>query len=175
MGLYEYAPSFGAAIVFAALFGIASIVHFLQLIHTRTWFFIPFLIGGICTSSLLSPFSPTQPTYTLSSVETVGFAAVCSPPFSFPQIISNNYTLPQRAVSAHQAPNYTQPPSIIQAILILVAPALFAASIYMSLGRIIILTHGEKYALIRRSWLTKIFVLGDVVSFLAQAGGMCPL
>jgi hypothetical protein len=42
----------------------------------------------------------------------------------------------------------------------------------MELGRIMILTNGEKYSIIRRSWMTKIFVLGDVVSFLAQAGGM---
>jgi hypothetical protein len=42
----------------------------------------------------------------------------------------------------------------------------------MELGRIMILTKGEKYSIIRRSWMTKIFVLGDVVFFLAQAGGM---
>lgn len=77
----------------------------------------------------------------------------------------------QRAISVNQAPNYTQKPLIIQEMLILVAPALFTASIYMSLGRIILLTSGEIYTMIRRTWLTKIFVLGDAVSFLAQAGG----
>lgn len=60
----------------------------------------------------------------------------------------------------------------IQAVFILVGPSLLAASIYMELGRIMIVTGGEKYSIIRRSWLTKIFVLGDVVSFLVQAGGM---
>ncbi|KAF5971562.1 RTM1-like protein [Fusarium bulbicola] len=56
----------------------------------------------------------------------------------------------------------------MQSVLILIAPALFAASIYMILGRIILLTEGEHHSLIRRKWLTKIFVFGDVASFMLQ-------
>jgi len=41
----------------------------------------------------------------------------------------------------------------------------------MVLGRIIIIVQGERYSLIREKWLTKIFVCGDVISFLLQAGG----
>jgi hypothetical protein len=52
-----------------------------------------------------------------------------------------------------------------------VAPALFAASIYMELSRIIIAVDGESHALIKKKWLTKIFVIGDVISFFAQGGG----
>lgn len=59
----------------------------------------------------------------------------------------------------------------MQSLLLLVAPALFAASIYIILGRIILLTDGEKHSLIRQKWLTKIFVAGDVLSFLVQSGG----
>ncbi|KAF2869819.1 RTA1 like protein-domain-containing protein [Massariosphaeria phaeospora] len=62
-------------------------------------------------------------------------------------------------------------PYIMQSLLLLLAPALFAASIYMILGRIIALTDGEQYSLIRRTWLTKLFVAGDVLSFLMQGGG----
>ncbi|KAF2180156.1 RTA1-domain-containing protein [Zopfia rhizophila CBS 207.26] len=62
-------------------------------------------------------------------------------------------------------------PFIMQSLLLLVAPALFAASIYIILGRIILLADGEKYSLIRQKWLTKIFVTGDVISFLVQGGG----
>ncbi|KAF1974927.1 RTA1-domain-containing protein [Bimuria novae-zelandiae CBS 107.79] len=62
-------------------------------------------------------------------------------------------------------------PFIMQSLLLLVAPALFAASIYIILGRIILLTDGEKHSLIRQKWLTKIFVAGDVLSFLVQSGG----
>jgi hypothetical protein len=52
-----------------------------------------------------------------------------------------------------------------------VAPALFAATIYMELGRIIIMVDGEDRVLIAKKWLTKIFVTGDVLSFILQAGG----
>ena len=53
----------------------------------------------------------------------------------------------------------------------MIAPALFAATIYMELGRIIALCDGEHHSLIKLRWLTKIFVAGDVLSFLMQAGG----
>ncbi|KAF2708655.1 putative RTA1 domain protein [Pleomassaria siparia CBS 279.74] len=59
----------------------------------------------------------------------------------------------------------------MQSLLLLVAPALFAASIYIILGRIILLVHGERYSLIRRTWLTKVFVAGDVLSFMVQGAG----
>ncbi|KAG9197703.1 hypothetical protein G6514_001130 [Epicoccum nigrum] len=62
-------------------------------------------------------------------------------------------------------------PYIIQSLLLLVAPALFAASIYLILGRIILMTDGELRSLIPLKWLTKVFVAGDVVSFLLQGGG----
>jgi hypothetical protein len=62
-------------------------------------------------------------------------------------------------------------PFIMQSLLILVAPALFAASIYIILGRIILLVDGERYALVRRKWLTKMFVAGDVLSFMLQGAG----
>ena len=76
-----------------------------------------------------------------------------------------------RAISCKQTPNWTLGPYIVDTILVLVAPALFAATIYMQLGRIIQLTEGEPYSIVRQSWLTKIFVGGDILSFLMQSGG----
>lgn len=60
---------------------------------------------------------------------------------------------------------------ILQILTLLIAPTLFAASIYMILGRLIIFTQGEAMSPIRARWLTKIFVCGDIVSFLVQALG----
>lgn len=60
----------------------------------------------------------------------------------------------------------------MQTLLLLVAPALFAATIYMELGRIILLVDGEAHSLIKKKWLTKIFVCGDVLSFMMQGAGM---
>ncbi|KAF9879706.1 putative RTA1 domain protein [Colletotrichum karsti] len=62
-------------------------------------------------------------------------------------------------------------PYIMQSVLLLIAPALFAASIYMTLGRVIRSVNGERRSIIRPTRLTRIFVLIDVVSFFAQATG----
>ena len=66
-------------------------------------------------------------------------------------------------------------PYIIQSLLLLLGPSFFAASIYMILGRIIRLTGGERYSLIGPKWLTKIFVVGDILSFFVQSGGKLDL
>lgn len=41
----------------------------------------------------------------------------------------------------------------------------------MILGRVITLTEGEQYSLVPRKWLTKLFVIGEVVSFIVQGAG----
>jgi hypothetical protein len=74
-------------------------------------------------------------------------------------------------MSANQSPNWALGPYVMQSTLLLIAPAFFAASIYMELGRIILMVKGEQLAIIRVSWMTKIFVAGDVLSFLMQASG----
>ncbi|KIW65019.1 hypothetical protein PV04_07309 [Phialophora macrospora] len=129
--LYRYDPSLGAAVLFITLFAIVSFLHLYQLLRTRTWFFIPFVVGGF--------------------FESVGYVG--------------------RAIGSQETPDWTVGAYVIQSILILVAPALFAASIYMELGRIIRLTDGGDRSLINTRWLTKIFVAGDVFSFLMQGTG----
>ncbi|KAJ5856653.1 uncharacterized protein N7529_010597 [Penicillium soppii] len=128
---YYYVPSSPAAGIFVGLLGLSTVLHFYQLVRTRTWFMIPFVIGG--------------------ALETIGYVG--------------------RLLSSIEAPDYTKGPYIMQSALILIAPAFLAASIYMTLGRIIFMLDGEKCSLIRLKWLTKIFVAGDVLSFLMQASG----
>lgn len=77
-----------------------------------------------------------------------------------------------RAVSANDNPGpWNIGPYILQAVLLLVAPALFAASIYMELGRIVHMLDGDHALFIRRTWLTKIFVGDDILSFTIQSSG----
>lgn len=128
--LYHYNPSLPAAIAAAVLFLGSTSVHAFQMSKNRTWYWIPFVIGG--TFEILG--------YTFRSISSQDKTAV--------------------------------PPYVGQSLLLLLAPALFAASIYMVLGRIIaMLPNGEKHSLIRRNWMTKIFVIGDVISFMMQGGG----
>lgn len=76
-----------------------------------------------------------------------------------------------RVISAGETPNWTLTPYLIQSLLILLGPSLYAASIYMILGRLTSMLEAEAYSVVRVKWLTKIFVLGDVCSFLAQGAG----
>ena len=145
---YTYYPSMGAAVVFIILFAIVTLLHTFHLFRTRTWFFVPLVIGGYCT--YLNPNAP-YPFMLTKPVELIGYIG--------------------RAMSSNQSPNWTIGPYVMQSTLLLVAPALFAASIYMELGRVILMVKGEQLALIRVSWMTKIFVAGDVLSFLMQASG----
>jgi hypothetical protein len=48
--LYRYTPSFPAAIVATVIFAILSCLHIWRLSKARAWYFIPFTIGGACTS-----------------------------------------------------------------------------------------------------------------------------
>ncbi|KAK5689536.1 hypothetical protein LTR97_012876 [Elasticomyces elasticus] len=44
---YHYDPSLAASVLFAILFGITTAWHMLQLAKSRSWYFIPVLLGGI--------------------------------------------------------------------------------------------------------------------------------
>ncbi|KAJ5880674.1 Protein RTM1 [Penicillium subrubescens] len=127
--LYRYTPSIPAAVVFAAIFLIVTILHGIQLWRYRTYFFVPFIIGLL--------------------FECAGYIA---------RIFSHFDT---KALG----------PYIVQTMLILVAPPLFAASIYMTLGRVIVALNCHQYSVVPVRFLTKIFVVGDVISFLLQCGG----
>ncbi|CAN9376587.1 unnamed protein product [Alternaria alternata] len=60
---------------------------------------------------------------------------------------------------------------IVQTMLILLAPILFAATIYMFMGRLVLASGHTKASIIRPTWLTKIFLGGDILCFLVQAAG----
>ncbi|KAJ5715702.1 uncharacterized protein N7483_012883 [Penicillium malachiteum] len=59
----------------------------------------------------------------------------------------------------------------MQTLFILLAPTLYAASIYMVLGRVIKSIKGEHLSYVPVRFMTKIFVMGDVTSFILQGAG----
>ncbi|KAK3209336.1 hypothetical protein GRF29_69g1480301, partial [Pseudopithomyces chartarum] len=127
--LWSYTPSTAGGAIACITFFILTTLHAWRLIKNRTWFCIPFVIGGL--------------------FETIGYGA--------------------RAAAHTDLSNKI--PYIIQSILILIAPILFAASIYMILGRLILRTDSAAYSLVRATWVTKIFVTGDILCFFIQSGG----
>jgi hypothetical protein len=46
---YPYNPSLTAGYAFMAIFGIATLVHFVLMFPYRAAYFTPFVLGGICT------------------------------------------------------------------------------------------------------------------------------
>lgn len=62
-------------------------------------------------------------------------------------------------------------PYILQSLLIILPPSLYAATIYMIYGRLVLFVNAAEASVIRPNWVTKIFVCGDVVAFFMQAGG----
>ncbi|KAH6981468.1 RTA1 like protein-domain-containing protein [Ilyonectria destructans] len=76
-----------------------------------------------------------------------------------------------RAVGAQETPDWALGPYVIQAVLLLLGPTIYAASIYMVLGRMIRLLEADKHSLIRPNWLTKFFLIGDVLSIMTQSAG----
>ncbi|CVK96260.1 related to RTM1 protein [Fusarium mangiferae] len=126
---YYYEPSLPVAAVFAVIFILSFAVHLFQTIRTRTWFFVPFLVGSL--------------------FEAIAFVS--------------------RAVSARESPNYTFGPCVVQNLLLLLGPTCYAASIYMGLGRYIRKLEGEQFSLLKPNWLTKVFLVGDIVSIALQA------
>ncbi|KAF2255990.1 putative RTA1 domain protein [Trematosphaeria pertusa] len=130
---YSYTPSLAGAVIAAIVYFFLTSAHVFRLYKTRTWFCIPFILGGL--------------------FEVVGYSA--------------------RARS--NADPDVMAPFLMQAILILLAPILFAASVYMFLGRIILATGCASYSLIRPTWLTRIFVGGDIFCFFVQLIGAAML
>jgi hypothetical protein len=143
--LWPYTPSVAGGAIAAIVFALLTCGHVFRLVKNRTWFCIPFVIGALVRLVLICSLM------LLTSVqfETIGYAA---------RAAAHNDTV-------------AKTPYIIQSVLILIAPILFAASIYMILGRLIMRTDSATYSLVRANWVTKIFVTGDVFCFLIQSGG----
>ncbi|PVH86716.1 hypothetical protein DL98DRAFT_582662 [Cadophora sp. DSE1049] len=128
--LYRYTPSRIAAAIFVVLFALTTAGHMFQLIKRKTWYFIPFVLGGC--------------------FQVIGYVG---------------------RVLAHNNNKESVPIYSLQTILILLAPALYAASIYMVLARLIVTLDAQHLSLVPVKWMTKIFIVGDVIGFVGQAAG----
>lgn len=149
--LWHYTPSLPGGIIACIAFLALALFHTYRLVRTRYWACIPFVVGGFCTC-LPVPHCALRSLRLCANtrlVETIGYAA---------------------RAAAH-SDTETIGPYVTQSLLILLAPILFAASVYMILGRIVRSTDGARYLLVRVKWVTKIFVAGDVFCFLMQSTG----
>jgi hypothetical protein len=58
--LYRYAPSMACCVVFTILFFLTTLLHMIQMFKSRTWYLVPFVLGGICKFPQISipPYPP---------------------------------------------------------------------------------------------------------------------
>ncbi|KAF2626199.1 putative RTA1 domain protein [Macroventuria anomochaeta] len=123
------------------------------------WNYVP-SIGAAVIFILLSLVMTASISWHMSKIKTW---------FCVPFVIGVEFAGYYARASAHNKTGRVMPYST-QSVFILLGPALFAASIYMCLSRIIRGVHGNHHSLVKPSWLTKIFVTGDVLSFVVQGG-----
>ncbi|GAA92900.1 RTA1 domain protein [Aspergillus luchuensis IFO 4308] len=150
--LWEYVPSMAASIIFLLLLFFApTVFHVWKAWKTHARFCIPFIIGGVCTYLLGSRSLRllTEQSSNIRAVEVIGYGF--------------------RAACTNATANLVL--YILQSVLILLGPVLYAASVYMVLARLIRSVGAEKYSLVRISWVTKTFVAGDIISFMVQGQG----
>lgn len=141
---YQYTPNRGVNIEFTVLFGLLVVAGICQVMNARRKF-----NGRIERKKLRRYTGLMAPFIVGSALECVGY--VC------------------RLISAQDLEALG--PYIIQSIFILIGPAFYAATIYMVLGEVIRVLGAEAHSFIPVKYLTKVFVIGDVVSLLLQAAG----
>ncbi|ODM21166.1 hypothetical protein SI65_04219 [Aspergillus cristatus] len=108
--LYRDIPNIAAAVIFIVLFTLSTAYRSYQLIKCRAWYFIAFVIGGICERRAFSITSMAQELMAFvffTTVQIIGYAE---------RVAANS--------NKENVPIYS-----IQTILILLAPPLYAASI----------------------------------------------
>ena len=145
---YHYSPSVAAAAIAFVCYGASTGFHIFQLWKLRSWFFTTFIVGAISTISSL----PFREAYCIDwhiPVMTVGYVF--------------------RTASAKDKTAIG--PYIGQNVCILLPPSLYAATIYMIYGRIVLFARSPELSVISPHKVTKIFVIGDVIAFLMQASG----
>jgi hypothetical protein len=77
---YRYHPSNIAAIIFVVSFSLTTLLHTFQLFKYKTWYFIPLIIGGFCTSPVSNPTPPIpsiilSPQYILTTTQSKSSAS----------------------------------------------------------------------------------------------------
>lgn len=179
--LYHYVPNKGAAILFVVLFLLGTFVSAFQV------FFLARRASSIRRNEAFEVEVSSRQDLGNTETKFVGEACVryasvsrqdkklkvssiacCFIPF-FIGCIFEAVGYVARAISASN--KQTLVPFIIQSVLLLVAPALYAGSIYMLFGRLLRAMECQKLMLVSSRFGTAVFVTGDVFSFLLQSSG----
>ncbi|CCD24551.1 Rta1p NDAI_0D02370 [Naumovozyma dairenensis CBS 421] len=156
--LYRYNPSMGAAILFIILFAISSVAIIIFISERalkaknklRSWKKISDNAETALRFYKISKlYGAYIPLIVGCIVELIGYIG--------------------RAISGND--KEALGPYIMQSVLLLIAPTLYAATIYMLFGRMAHLLFAESLMIMPARFNTLIFVLGDIASLFMQAAG----
>ncbi|KAJ5730096.1 uncharacterized protein N7483_004604 [Penicillium malachiteum] len=125
-------------------------------------YYLPSKITAIVFAAIFAILTATHLWRIIATRQWFGMAIVVGGLFETVALIAR--------VISNMHPNESAP-YIIQYVLILLAPILYTASVYMFLGRLIRVSGHPELSLIRINWITKIFVVCDILCFLIQAFG----
>ncbi|CAI4863786.1 CQS_1a_G0057270.mRNA.1.CDS.1 [Saccharomyces cerevisiae] len=162
--LFHYTPSKPAAILFVVLFILTIAVYAVQTIHS---------VKKASKEYMSNPFEPIDAEKNVlekkedKPINIVSMVCVFIPFFVGGIMEVVGYIA--RVVSSSNSQELA--PYIIQALLLLVAPALMAATIYMIFGRLLQILRCQSLMLVSARFGTTFFVIGDVFSFFLQAAG----
>jgi hypothetical protein len=145
---YDYSPTRVGAVIAIICYGISAGYHVFQLVKMRCYFFTTFIIGAISE-----------------------FAVVYTASILLANLMGTVMTLGYILRAASAGDTTALAPYIGQNVCILLPPSLYAATIYMIYGRIVIYAGDPKLSIVSPLKVTKIFVIGDVLAFLTQASG----
>ncbi|KAL4819541.1 putative RTA1 domain protein [Aspergillus spinulosporus] len=159
---YPYNPSLPAGYAFMAIFAIATLIHFFLMIPYRAAYFIPFVLGGICTVIPFAP-PPSNPKQSIPVGPGTRMARCLQ------VLAGETFGYHGRARSHNNRTGIG--PWAQQQMLLLCAPPLLSASIYMTLSRLMTSLNAEEHSPIRPKALTVLFVLNDIICLLTQLVG----
>ncbi|SCU86682.1 LANO_0C08856g1_1 [Lachancea nothofagi CBS 11611] len=178
---YKYSPSVPGSVIFAVLFAIALVVMVGQVVYfcrKRTVMERTLLDGGGSAYGGGLADSSVKKENTFESTESTTFVPV--KPCTNTRLVTKFLPLLiglgtecggyiARIVSKKDV--FAIGPYVAQTVMLLVAAAFMAATIYMNFGRLLVVMNATKVSFVPIRFSTAIFVTGDVVSILLQAAG----
>lgn len=140
---FPYTPSSSAAYVFMVSFAMLTLAHIVYVFPLRSWYFISFIIGGIGEFSSMIP-----------------------EPASIDLLIGETFGYYGRTLAHKNTSELGY--WMLQNVLILGSPTFLAATVYMTLGRFITALDAREHALIAPRWISRIYILIDIICFSSQ-------